>query len=52
MSLGCDFMRDFLAALHEVLKGSVGGCGDGYFYSLFPEMSGKHTATLTARVIA
>lgn len=28
MSLGCDFMRDFLLALQEMLKGSVGGCGN------------------------
>lgn len=41
MSLGCDFMRDFLAALQEMLKGSVGGCGGEYFYSLFPGKSRK-----------
>lgn len=50
MSLGCDFMRDFLAALLEVLKGNVGACGVGYFYSLFPGKSGKQT--FTAHVIA
>lgn len=50
MRLGCDFMRVFLQALHELFKGLVGGCSASTLFS--PEKSEKHTVTLTAHVIA